>query len=166
MAIKQIHQSIIHTHTMNPVPRTRPNLSRLPRCCLLSCLCVLLAQCASTDTGFERLEATAATNPPRDAIVGMWHRKDTLYPSVATRWSWLFRGNGTGVFRATLRGVSPTVDNESQSAFTWHYEGNGLWTMRSPNDSNRSEGRISGNNLLLSYFGPMGTQNFICERVD
>ena len=165
MAIKQIHQSIIHTHTMNPVPRTRPNLSRLPRCCLLSCLCVLLAQCSSTDTGFERLEATAATNPSRDAIVGMWHRNEDS--TLMT--SYLFSGDGTGVYRGVFKDPDPifNLSDESQLDFKWTYTGGGYWQIvYTKYPSTPISARTSGSHLLFRASNMGMSRNQILTRVD
>ena len=105
------------------VPPTR--LFRLPFL-LVSALCVLLAQCANTDPGFQALVAQADPNPPKDAIVGMWHKRQfTTEWMERPRCSLLFSRDGTGVYR-----LSSGAEVVEQDRLAWTYEGGGVWSFR------------------------------------
>ena len=153
---------------MNPGATIHPGSARRAGFFILTCLCFFLVQCAGmfTDPGFEQMKASAYKNPRRDAIVGMWHRKsDDAFSSQ--RNSWLFRENGTGVARTSIKGLV-TIDGDlAQSAFTWRYEGGGLWkTQATSIDQTRSDCWLSGSHLLMTTYTLIGPINFVAVRVE
>lgn len=111
------------------------------------------------------MKASAYKNPRRDAIVGMWHRKaDDAFSSQ--RNSWLFRENGTGIYRGAIKGIVTLDGDMTQSIFKWQYEGNGLWKVHNPGDGTWTDCWLSGNHLLLRYYSLIGPMNFVAARVE
>jgi hypothetical protein len=83
--------------------------------CLLQIACTTYTRDDGTSVDF-------AYDAPRDAIVGMWHRKGD-YMNGDVRWSLLFRKNGTGVSR-----ISSKTKLITQEDFTWEFlENAGDW---------------------------------------
>ena len=150
-------------------------MAKNPKHCPPSCLrvaylfipviCLLLIQCASTDPEFESLVAHADPNPPKDAIVGMWHKRQfTVDWVVSPRCSYLFNRDGTGIYRLTSGS-----DVLEQDRVEWHYAGTGLWTLRcldrgdfTPIGTVNCRVTHDHNTLLWTQVG----LNWVFERVD
>jgi hypothetical protein len=54
----------------------------------------------------------------------------------------------------------------NQSAITWRYEGDGLWTSRSTFDGTRTDCWLAGNRLLMTTYTLIGPVNLIAVRVE
>lgn len=145
----------------------RPSLSLL----LLPLL--LLSSCQIVDPDYHALIPTASTNPPKDAIVGMWHRKKD-----DQEWKWrmnmLFNRDGTGAVESffndsSFLGSGERTEYDNLGTFTWTYQGQGVWLLRSQQYPARlHECRISGNKLLRyseAWADEGGAALFVYERV-
>lgn len=131
-----------------------------------------LTQCVSYDTEYKALAATAETNPSKDAIVGMWHRREddggNLAVDIRTRTSVLFKPDGTTVstWQMIVDGVSETPADSKPTAGRWTYTGNGLWQWTFPSYPNMrpTQVRLSGGRLLVSGGQGGFTGNHVYER--
>lgn len=142
----------------------------LCRLCLV--LSLALASCAHYDKGYQSLAAAAEANPPKDAIVGMWHRRygNAPIPTVLAKWrmNLLFKSDGTGLAESWVHnGVWSQEVAGELGQFKWSYAGNGVWNLHSLTDSSRvDQCRISGGKLLRQY-NWTGPWNFwVYERVN
>ncbi len=117
-----------------------------------------LSSCAITDPEFKTLAATAEINPRPDAIVGMWHAKNSYMASDMAD-SLLFKSDGTFAWRLANEVIGKkNVHTDMQS---WHYEGNGIWTVRrrggwSSSSMATERYRISQGKLLREFKGGFG----------
>lgn len=130
-----------------------------------------IPSCAYYDKGYQQLAATAEANPPKDAIVGMWHRRrgGAAVPTVMAKWrmNLLFNRDGTGLAESWVHnGVWSQEVAGELGQFKWSYAGNGVWNMQSLKDSSRvDQCRISDGTLLRQY-NWTGAWNFwVYERV-
>ncbi len=133
------------------------------RCLLALALPMAFNSCTTVDPEYPALLAMAEANPAHDAVVGMWHRKSNDY---GYQWSMnvLFQRNGTGqveshVNDASFLGSGEHTDLDTMGAFTWKYQGAGVWTLTSVSNSSKvEECRIAGGKLLrhIKHFGREG----------
>lgn len=87
-----------------------------------------LTSCATVDPQFLAPAQGYDSNPPRDAIVGMWQK--TILGSTM---SLLFSSDGTGLQRTynrdnTFSAETRNATNNKNFPVTWTYDGGGWWT--------------------------------------
>lgn len=136
----------------SPQPRPRRLLTRLAASIFLPLL--LLSSCAYSDPDYQRLSAVAEVNPPKDAVLGMWHRRRN---DMDLRWrmNMLFKSDGTGIVEAYMNCLLEPQRSgdavDSLGDFTWTYVGNGVWNLRSIRNPQQVDTcRISQGRLLRS----------------
>lgn len=125
----------------------RSSILLLVACALASC---------NIDSSYSRLAATAEADPPKDALVGMWHRKNPEGWGVKVRQSILVNRDGTGMelFYLNSSGLV-TPNQDSNLPFTWRHDGHGHWTIDVMNGKAVWKCRYS-NGKLLRYAGNTG----------
>jgi hypothetical protein len=132
-----------------------------------------LASCTSTnDPEYQALVTSAESNPPSEAVVGMWHRRKDQH-EFSWRMNILMQRNGTGMVEsyATVPGSLQPVHTgfDKLGAFHWKYQGQGVWQLRSQANPDRvDECRISGGKLLryIKHWSDIGTPGyFVYDRV-
>jgi len=116
-------------------------------------LSVFLVSCVPQDRDYQALAAVAPTNPPEDAVVGMWHRRQDN-GEASWRINMLFQRNGSGLVESyfnssDILGMGEQTDYDKMGAFRWNYRGDGVWIITSVADPSRvDEIRVSGGKLL------------------
>lgn len=138
----------------------------LARLLLLVSAPLILSHCANTDPGFSPLAAQANPDPARDAITGMWHKREFTVEWVERpRCSLLFRPEGTGLYR-----FATGSEVLAQDRLMWSYAGGGVWSLQwlergefSPL-SGRAQCRLTKNGNTLLWTG-LGT-NWVFDRVE
>jgi hypothetical protein len=124
--------------------------------CITTAVVVLnLSSCtvySPLEPGFVTLEAQAATDPPPNAIVGMWHDHYNVssFSGPLVR-SLLVKADGTGLLRSKNDNAEA-----KQIDIRWTYQGSGWWIVSYPSESYaQTKFRISGDSLL-EYPPPHG----------
>jgi len=122
-----------------------------------------LTSCTVVDKEYPTLLPMAETNPLEDAVVGMWHRKSSQ-GEFQWRMNILFQRDGTGLVEShfndtTFLGSGEQTGFDKMAAFTWKYQGAGIWTLTSVTDPSRvDECRLAGGKLLrfIKYWSDEG----------
>lgn len=134
--------------------------------------CVLTGCGANIVTGeYKQLQPFIEPNPPPDAVVGMWTRREAFGSTVANN-SILFRGDHSGLTKLTADDSDPILgwmgssdDLKSEiGAFQWEYAGSGVWRMKN------ARGRVDECRLaqgkLMRVFNWYGSKYYVYARAD
>jgi hypothetical protein len=120
-----------------------------------------LSHCAHTDTEYEALILNAQSKPSPHAIIGMWHRQDTVLGYADGRDSLLFQPSGAFVVRRSMEIWKQDVHMDAN---TWSYLENGVWTVTGPKAwSGQYRLSASGSDLLI-HLG--GKYKIVYQRVE
>lgn len=109
---------------------------------LLGALLVSCDTISPADPRFAAPPQGYDPNPPKDAIVGMWHRATDIGDGSKVVASWLFKPDGSGLVKvkmtgfdtSSVSGIAQEV-NDKVYQFTWKYDGGGWWTADMPSAS-------------------------------
>jgi hypothetical protein len=154
----------MHLSVQNP-PTVNPSYMKTALLILLVSI-NFLCSCTITDPQFKSLAAAAETNPPKNAIIGMWHDQASVFGYDDIRASLLFKADGTFIRRASYETIGREVYMETQF---WNYAGNGVWTveMKGPWAGTKTDRyRIARGMLLRETAGGFGPVKRVYRRVE